>query len=279
MEIKSVSEYIKEIGKLKDKMRLAECTDILFFRGHSLKNCPLTPSVLRTHNCIENEGRMLNELFLKAPNDFNMASTFLKLTKVQHYGVPTRLLDISENPLVALYFACIDNNDSRRNGEVFCIADTPMNYETKTIEAVSILATIQENEFEPSIYGNALFDKGLILSNEALQPSSYMYYLKTKKYYIVRPPMNNERIIRQHGAFILFGIDEIGNDNKIIKRVYDIKNDLKNGSIYNRIIEISASNKKSILEELDDIGINESTLFPELEHQAKYIKVKYLKEC
>ena len=39
------------------------------------------------------------------------------LALLQHYGIPTRLLDITENALVALYFACCSEPD--KDGEVF----------------------------------------------------------------------------------------------------------------------------------------------------------------
>ena len=62
------------------------------------------------------------------------------------------------------------------------------------------------------------------------------------------------------------------------KETFDIKKsiitDLNDGIC--RSFVIPAGAKEKILGELDSIGINHAFLFPELEHQASYIRQKYL---
>lgn len=64
------------------------------------------------------EEDLVNEFIRRRPDEFeDTHGLFNMLAKMQHYGLHTRLLDITQNPEVALYFACFDNWD--RDGEMF----------------------------------------------------------------------------------------------------------------------------------------------------------------
>lgn len=92
-----------------------------------------------------------------------------------------------------------------------------------------------------------------------------------EKVICVKPQLNNNRIIRQQGCFLLFGIDKIKEKKAILNNNW-IKKD-NNGSKF----IIPKKSKENILSELKTFGISQKTLFPELESQAKEILEKYKK--
>ena len=82
--------------------------------------------------------------------------------------------------------------------------------------------------------------------------------------YYVHPKMSNRRILAQSGAFILYGIDEpkIYSPNRIDPKPFIVPKD----------------EKSTIRKALENIGINESTLFPEIDKAAARIKNQYKKK-
>lgn len=268
--IRKLSQYIDFVKNHKQKMHDSECDGILFFRGNSCKGRPLWPSIMRKSIYLQKEDDMLKELFLRQPNEFERGSNFIKLTKVQHYGLPSRLLDITENPLVALYFAC-KKNDKNNNAEVDFLVGKPVSFDNRIVQKLSFIA-IQPEKIKAELLGAELWENGII-KHEETEYSKYLNDYKQYKYCFVKPPMNNERLTKQNGAFILFGIDSF-NDGILEKKAFDIDEIFQQPHCLR--LEIAGSAKKTIISELDSIGINESTLFPELEHQAGYIKTKFL---
>ena len=234
----------------------------LFYRGQADKTFQLTPSVFRKR-LLSKEHSLIHELLLNSPIEFsNNDSSFERLIKMQHYGSPTRLLDVTTNPLVALYFACQECPD--KDGEVIVFYDY-MKYPNTT----DVKCLVELAEYNGSTERHMLG----FLSDRGFRDIELGNLTKIT-HISVKAPRSNERIKRQSGAFILVGVHGVEDGEPYQKVSFDLKPLLIKdfGDSISRSIIIPKTEKGQLLKELDVLGINHSVLFPELEHQAAYIR-------
>ena len=291
IEITSVSSFIDEVNKIKDD--LYGSNEELFFRGQKTDFWDVIPSIFRG-NFLSVEHTLMQFPLLKAPYEFiSINNDFEIMTKYQHYGLCTRLLDLTTNPLVALYFACeeygdvcykeIENEEDTKiqeaNGVIFFNKKYSVSTNEINIKVISSLSQIDlsnDNTLESIL--RKLTERQAISKELEERWKSKEHYEEfiniIQNNYIVIPPYNNERLSRQCGMFLLAGCfnfvyTESISESSIEKGYKDLRDEFDRKFFY-----ISGEKKKEILEELDTYNINEATLFPELEHQLSYIKNK-----
>jgi FRG domain len=142
--ITSLEGYIRKIRAVQP-----EPDEVLLYRGHSNRiKYKLLPSVLRDLKFREAEHAILRELVASHPADFAADTTTLEqLVRVQHYSLPTRLLDATWNPLVALYFAAKERAGQAGEVVVFRIKKDQIKFfDSDTVSCVANLARLKPAE-------------------------------------------------------------------------------------------------------------------------------------
>lgn len=271
--VTSIAEFAKALADLPLKTGRTR-----FFRGHSdYKKYKLEPSIFRKSYLIENEESLIQEAKIRCPADFPSSISLIEaLVRLQHYGLPTRLIDLTTNSLVALYFAC--KHKEKTEGEVL-VLDIPSDqvkfHDSDTIAVLANLArrpkqfditTLPANKDE---FNKCPEVEKLIHDIRSDKPAfrSIIEPQDLRRVLAVRTRLDNARIARQEGAFLLFGVE--GSKLKPAK----VPNDwLVCGTDAQRII---FSNKHKLKKELLSFGVSEQSLFPELESQAAAIVERY----
>ena len=289
-EITSLEKYISAVMSMKQEQDALGLGDYQwFFRGQSNATWPVIPNVFRD-NKLNSEYLMIQNAIRQNPFEFRTLTEFETLTKLQHYGLGTRLLDVTLNPLVALYFATAPNveytkgKDKRykqveMDGAVFYQHSPWHSVNELCVRIAMALPFIQMDEtmtvatLLDYLVNNKMIDDleyGLLASDDY---KLFIDYIQ-KSYFIVSTH-SNERLIRQSGAFVLPTALRIQKEDLSIgdRRVQKSYMSL-NGEFADNCFIVPSKYKAQIREDLDFFNINEATMFPELEHQMVYLQQK-----
>jgi len=284
-QIHEVREYLIQVTDLFKDISRKSLSNKYLYRGQKKATEHVLPAIMRDE-MFDCEAKMIHEAYSRRPEIFkDQSSHFERLTKLQHYGLKTRLLDLTLNPLVALYFACEDaenlENPPKDDGVVYVYDIDCTHYDSKEIQ---IHSAITEMDLKDGIIiedlAMELKDMNIISSVDLkkYKDSNYYEFIEILKgNYFVISNLSNNRLIQQCGAFYMPGCIEINKETR--KRGKDtIEMDLvkktegkgpDNFLIYEFSIPVNC--KMEILKELDYYNINKASLFPELDYQMNYI--------
>lgn len=242
----------------------------LLFRGQSRTEFALVPSLGRnpsqsaTNGCTDVETDLVRFAQQKFPQVFSDSDyPVVLLAKLQHYGVRTRMLDLTGNALVALYFAC--NQDCDADGEVFAfyeevlsaydivpniVADTYRLTENKITHFNDYYYRVMHRPYAVRLL-HAGWENNVPLAHRLFGESM-------QKPLFVEVGDVCERQRSQNGKFILFP-NKMEN-GRVKQSLLSLEKD--DGCIVKRLI-IRKEAKEKIRSQLVPFGITSETLFPD----------------
>ncbi len=259
--IKTLKDYVSLVEKLQVERKVT-----FWYRGCGRMGHELKPSLYR-HNgsktiedLIALEKRLLARFKQKSIPFLSrtMSDSWEWLFLMQHYGVPTRLLDWTESPLMALFFAvtlCPHTLGSRGRpvfqGDASIWFLDPARWNRRAVELRAFAGSILMTDDPYST---------------AYKPDGDTNMMKSYPIAIYGAH-NSQRIVAQRGVFVCFG-----KDTRPMEEVYE-RERFPAGCLMKVVIK--RGHLPHIYDALRRHGLTDSVAFPDLDGLAREIKREY----
>lgn len=255
--IESVSDFlawIKETNSVEAEKGLSFEQSNSYYRGQACLCWELKPSLFRDSQVLD-EHSMLKKATLRLWNEVAPMGGYLeKMVFFQHYGLSTRLLDVTFNPLVALYFACC--GEFTHDGVVYCGHNTD-NQNPPIAELSAEYVFTHETQDMAIDFQRFAKDKGVEIE-------------KFRHPMFILPPINNPRIEAQNGAFVMAPLFERISEDGVAAVPY--RKSFDDPCIFDKRRAIIPKDvKKRMLHELSVLGIDSGTIYKGAEGKLKAI--------
>lgn len=230
--VNSISELLVALASIATSQ-----SGSVWYRGHSNADWKLVPGYGRLTGHVS-ETTLMNRFKQSAAMLLERSPTasFDWLFLMQHYGVPTRLLDWSESPIVALYFAISDVKHDGTDAALWVLKPSALNRHANIVDK-------NEPDYIPSFDDEEMQS----YSTESVRTNTRIALLPVATI----ATRNNPRIQAQMGVFTIHH-----NDMTAIEDVGD-------GAHVDKIV-IPAASKTHMVEEIKLLGISKFQMFPEL---------------
>ena len=302
-------EPIRRVNDLLDACRQINASHgdeaTLYFRGESRCSWELRPSVMRAPDnggaaLRPAEAEMLDDLMTRQPDAFNgMDSALAQWVFAQHHGLKTRLLDVTRNPLVGLYTACIEHKHEDGRLHVFAVPRSLVkSFNSDAVRVILNFAKLPRGEqnlllgktqddahndiFPPDATGDMSLEKSIASFSRAKarlcaiirqENPSFEDKIDLRDFFrvfVVEPQRRFERVKAQSGAFLVSAFHERFERDEVLKWNRDVP------IFAHRRLRVPESKKTSVLDELRLLNVTRESLFPSVDEAARAVTEKYL---